>query len=76
MLQGEIETRGFREVVNDVVADLKAGPGKLYLSIDYDVLDPAAMSAITAPVMGGWSTRQLTELIRTMTAPRFAYCLP
>ncbi|NOZ37848.1 MAG: agmatinase [Gammaproteobacteria bacterium] len=64
--QGEIETRGFRAVVDDLLEDLKAGPGKLYLSIDYDVLDPAAMSAVTAPVLGGWTTRQLVELIRSV----------
>jgi len=63
--QGEFENRGFREVLKDVVADIKAGPGKIFISIDIDVLDPAAAPGVTAPVMGGWTTRQLMELIRS-----------
>ena len=66
--QGEIENRGFREVLRDIVKDIKAGPGKLYISIDIDVLDPAAAPGVTAPVLGGRTTRQLMELIRAVLA--------
>ncbi|WP_425043307.1 agmatinase family protein [Primorskyibacter sp. S87] len=64
--QGEFEDRGFRNVLMDVVEDIKAGPGKIYLSVDIDVLDPAAAPGVTAPVLGGWTTRQLVEFIRTV----------
>ena len=37
-----------------------------FISIDIDVLDPAAAPGVTAPVIGGWTTRQLIELIRTV----------
>ncbi|WP_164658482.1 agmatinase family protein [Tropicibacter sp. Alg240-R139] len=64
--QPEFETRGFKTVLKDVIEDVKKGPGKIYISIDIDVLDPAVAGGVTAPVIGGWSTRQLMDTIKAL----------
>lgn len=64
--QGEFENRGFRETLKDVIRDIENGPGKIFISVDIDVLDPGIAPGVTAPVLGGWTTRQLMEALRSI----------
>ncbi len=64
--QGEIETRGLRAVLEDMVNDIRNGPGKVYISVDVDVLDAGIAPGTTAPVIGGWTTRDLMTTLRAL----------
>lgn len=64
--QAEIERRGLHEVLKDMVKDISKGPGKVYLSVDVDVLDAGVAPGTTAPVVGGWSTRDLMDAIKAL----------
>lgn len=65
-MQAEIEQRGFKAVVKDIVEIVKNGPDKVYLSIDLDVMDAACVPAITGLELGGMTPRHLIELIRSI----------
>lgn len=57
---------GFDETVKRVVEKIKDGPGKVYVSIDIDVLDPAVAPAVTGPELDGMSLHQLIRIIRAI----------
>ncbi len=67
--KGEIETRCLSAVLEDMVNDIRNGPGKVYISVDVDVLDAGIAPGTTAPVIGGWSTLDLmTTIISLLVA--------
>ncbi len=61
----EIHRRGM-----PVQAILEALPQRVYLSLDFDVLDPAEMPAVGTPLPGGLSYRQVAELLAAVLAER------
>ena len=65
-MMAEFRNRGFREVGLDIAKVVKNGPGKVYISVDIDVLEPGLAPAVTGPELGGFTTRELIELIRTI----------
>ena len=65
-MMAEFRQRGFRDVVEDIVQIVKNGPGKVYVSIDIDSLEPGLAPAVTGPELGGFNTRELIELIRSI----------
>lgn len=65
-MMAEFRQRGFREVVTDIVEIVKKGPGKVYLSIDIDALEPGLAPAVTGPELGGFTTREMIELMRSI----------
>ncbi len=47
------ERRGFKAVMDDVVAEVKDGPEYLYISFDIDTLDPSFVPATGTPEPDG-----------------------
>ncbi len=47
---------------------LQGIPGPVYLTLDADALDPAAMPGVGTPEPGGLTYRQVVEIIRTLGA--------
>ncbi|MGQ0797187.1 MAG: agmatinase [Methanobacteriota archaeon] len=60
----EIEERGMPAVLEDAVAEALDGPDAVYLSVDIDVLDPAAAPGTGTPEPGGLSARELLRAVR------------
>lgn len=64
----EIEARGFEAVIEDAIAEALDGPEYVYLSVDIDVLDPAAAPGTGTPEPGGLSARELLWAVRTVAS--------
>lgn len=65
-MMAEFRKKGFHETTLRIAKILKNGPGKVYVSIDIDVLEPGLAPAVTGPELGGMTTRELIEMIRTI----------
>ena len=65
----EVDERGIDAVVADVLAET-GDAGRLYLSVDVDVLDPAFAPGTGTPEPGGMTTRELLRAIRRLTTER------
>ncbi|MEM2934157.1 MAG: agmatinase [Halobacteria archaeon] len=63
----QISASGIENIIKEVLEYLK--PENIYLSIDFDVLDPAFAPAVSTPEPFGLSSRELRRAIR-MLAPR------
>jgi agmatinase len=61
---GEIEGRGMEAVLQDAIREALDGPEAVYLSIDIDVLDPAAAPGTGTPEPGGLAARELLRAVR------------
>jgi agmatinase len=59
----EVDRRGV-DAVSALVRERLAGVGRVYLTLDIDVADPACAPGTGAPVAGGLSSRQLLDLVR------------
>jgi agmatinase len=59
----EVDRRGV-EAVLALARERLAGLGRVYLTLDIDVADPACAPGTGAPVAGGLSSRQLLDLAR------------
>lgn len=64
----EIERRGWKKVMNDIIKEAKDGPKYLYISFDIDVIDPAFMSGTGTPEPGGLTTREAFPIMRRLCA--------
>ncbi len=64
----ELETLGIAGVVERVVARVAGAP--LYVSIDIDVLDPAAAPGTGTPEAGGLTSRELLGILRGLRGQR------
>ncbi|KAF5316286.1 hypothetical protein D9619_006812 [Psilocybe cf. subviscida] len=58
----EIDTLGTAGIIKKIRDTV--GDGPVYLSIDIDSIDPAFAPATGTPETGGWSTRELREILR------------
>ena len=62
----DIEERGVRSAVDELVLQASALEGRVYLSIDVDVLDPAFAPGTGTPEPGGLTTRELLYAVRRL----------
>jgi agmatinase len=64
----EIEERGAEAVVAQAIEEALDGPDAIYLSVDIDVLDPAAAPGTGTPEPGGMHSRELLRAIRQIVS--------
>ena len=64
----EIEKRGWKDVMEDIIKEAKDGPEHLFISFDIDVMDPAYMPATGTPEPNGLTPRETFPLIRRLCA--------
>jgi arginase family enzyme len=64
----EIEKRGWKDVMEDIINEAKDGPEYLYISFDIDVMDPAYMPGTGTPEPNGLTPRETFPLIRRLCA--------
>ena len=67
-MMAEIETRGWEAVLKDVLAEALDGPEYLFISIDYDCLEPAYAPAMGTPEPGGMTPLQMMTMVRGLAA--------
>jgi agmatinase len=63
---GEIVERGLEAVVADAVAHAADGAKGVLVSVDIDVVDPAAAPGTGTPEPGGLTSRQLLDTVRRL----------
>jgi arginase family enzyme len=64
----EIEKRGWKDVMEDIIKEAKDGPKKMFVSFDIDVMDPAFMPGTGTPESNGLTPRETFPLIRRLCA--------
>lgn len=64
----EVEKRGWKGVMEDIIREAKDGPEHLFISFDIDVMDPAYMPATGTPEPNGLTPRETFPLIRRLCA--------
>ncbi len=64
----EIEDRGFKAVMDDVVREAKDGPEYMFVSFDIDALDPAFVPGTGTPEPGGLTPREAFPIVRRLCA--------
>ena len=64
----EIEKRGWKDVMEDIIREAKDGPEYLFISFDIDVMDPAYTPATGTPEPNGLTPRETFPLIRRLCA--------
>lgn len=64
----EIEQRGWKAVMDRIVAEASEDGRKLHVSFDIDVLDPAHTVATGTPVPGGLTMREAITIVRRLCA--------
>ena len=62
----EVEQRGWKAVLDRVVAEASEDGRKIHISFDIDVLDPAFMPATGTPVPGGLTMRESITIVRRL----------
>ena len=63
---GEIVERGLAAVVDDAVRHAATGARGVFISVDIDVVDPAAAPGTGTPEPGGLTARELLDTIRRL----------
>jgi agmatinase len=63
---GEIVERGLEPVVDEAVAYAADGAKGVFVSVDIDVVDPAAAPGTGTPEPGGLTSRQLLDTVRRL----------
>ena len=63
---GEIVARGLGAVVDDAVAHAADGARGVFISVDIDVVDPAAAPGTGTPEPGGLTARELLDTVRRL----------
>lgn len=63
---GEIVERGLTAVVDDAVAHAADGASGVFISVDIDVVDPAAAPGTGTPEPGGLTARELLDTVRRL----------
>jgi agmatinase len=64
----EIEDRGFKAVMEDVIKEAKDGPKYMFISFDIDALDPAFVPGTGTPEPGGLTPREAFPILRRLCA--------
>jgi agmatinase len=62
-ITSDIDTLGAQGIV-DAIIDTVGITNPVYLSIDIDVIDPGICPGTGTPESGGWTTRELRQIIR------------
>lgn len=62
-LISDIDTMGVQGIV-DTIINTVGTTNPVYLSIDIDVIDPGICPGTGTPESGGWTTRELRQIIR------------
>jgi len=63
LLIQDIDTLGVQGII-DAIIDTVGTSNPVYLSIDIDVIDPGICPGTGTPESGGWTTRELRQIIR------------
>jgi agmatinase len=63
----EIERRGFDAVLTQAIEEALDGAGKVYISLDVDVMDPAFAPGTGTPEPGGISAAEVLRAVREIT---------
>ncbi|NNE06061.1 MAG: arginase, partial [Xanthomonadales bacterium] len=66
----EIQQRGFRPVLEEVIREVENGPDAFFVSIDVSVIDPAEMVSAGRIEANGLRVRQAAQAIRHVCAAR------
>ncbi|MGI9371694.1 MAG: agmatinase family protein [Hyphomicrobiales bacterium] len=64
----EIEDRGFKAVMEDVIKEANDGPKYIFVSFDIDTLDPAFVPGTGTPEPGGLTPREAFPILRRLCA--------
>jgi arginase family enzyme len=64
----EVEKRGWKDVMEDIISEAKDGPENLFISFDIDVMDPAYTPGTGTPEPNGLTPRETFPLIRRLCA--------
>ena len=64
----EVEERGWKDVMEDIIREAKDGPENLFISFDIDVMDPAYTPGTGTPEPNGLTPRETFPLIRRLCA--------
>lgn len=64
----EIDDRGWKTVMEDVIREASEGPEFLYISFDIDTLDPAYVPGTGTPEPGGLTPREAFPILRRLCA--------
>ena len=64
----EVEKRGWRDVMEDIIREANDGPEYLFISFDIDVMDPAYTPGTGTPEPNGLTPRETFPLIRRLCA--------
>ena len=65
----DIDTMGVQGIV-DAIINTVGTTNPVYLSIDIDVIDPGICPGTGTPESGGWTTREMRQIIRGLEALR------
>jgi len=63
ILTTEIDTAGVQGII-DTIIKIVGTTNPVYLSVDIDVIDPGLCPGTGTPESGGWTTRELRQIIR------------
>jgi len=65
---GEVEKRGWPDVMEDIIREANDGPENIFISFDIDVMDPAYTPGTGTPEPNGLTPRETFPLIRRLCA--------
>ncbi|WP_428525559.1 arginase family protein [Roseibium sp.] len=58
----QFEKNGFKETADALLAELEGR--RIYISLDMDVIDPAHVPGVSNPEIGGFTTKEMMQLLR------------
>lgn len=64
----EIDRRGWKKVMEEIIKEAQDGPEYLYISFDIDTIDPAYMPGTGTPEPAGLTTREAFPIMRRLCA--------
>jgi len=64
----EVESRGWKDVMEDIIREANDGPEYIFVSFDIDVMDPAYTPGTGTPEPSGLTARETFPLIRRLCA--------
>jgi agmatinase len=67
-MMAEVEARGWSDVLDDIMEDVRDVGKPLFISFDVDVIDPAFIPGTSTPEPGGMYMREALPLMRRLCA--------
>ena len=67
--QVDIDTLGVKGIIDTIIKTVGT-TNPVYLSIDIDVIDPSIAPGTGTPESGGWTTRELRQIVRGLVPLR------